>query len=117
MSEKVNVVIPTIGESVTEGIIGRWFHAEGEIVRKDEPLLEVDSDKASLEVPASATGRLTILVPEGTTAAVGTLVATIDTAAKGSPKASPKKETKKAEAPAASPAPTTAPFALRFRSQ
>ena len=106
MAEIVNVVIPTIGESISEGIVGRWFHTEGALVTKDEPLLEIDSDKASLEIPATATGRLKILVPEGTTAAVGTLIATIDTSAEGTtaaPKASapapqaPAPETKQAE--------------------
>ncbi len=78
MAEKINVVIPTIGESVSEGTIGKWFVKEGDVVHKDQPLLEVDSDKATLEVTASATGRLKIIVPAGKTAAVGALVGVIE---------------------------------------
>jgi len=100
MSEKVNVVIPTIGESVSEGTIGRWFFKEGDIVVKDQPLLEVDSDKASLEVTASASGKLKILVPAGKTAAVGALVGVIEADGKTSTIASPS-----IPQPAAGPAP------------
>ena len=78
MAEKVNVVIPSIGESVSEGTIGKWFVKEGDLVRKDQPLLEVDSDKATLEVSASHTGKVSILVPAGKTAAVGATVGLIE---------------------------------------
>lgn len=78
MAEKVNIVIPTIGESVSEGTIGKWYFNEGDIVKKDQPILEVDSDKATMEVPAAATGKLKIIVPAGKTAAVGTLVGVIE---------------------------------------
>jgi 2-oxoglutarate dehydrogenase E2 component (dihydrolipoamide succinyltransferase) len=78
MAEKVNVVIPTIGESVSEGTIGRWFYKEGDVVKKDQPLFEVDSDKATLEVPAAASGRLKILIPAGKSAKIGALVGTIE---------------------------------------
>jgi 2-oxoglutarate dehydrogenase E2 component (dihydrolipoamide succinyltransferase) len=82
MAQEVEVVIPSIGESVSEGTIGRWFFKEGDLVQKDQPLLEVDSDKATLEVPASTSGKLIkILVPAGKTAAVGARVALIDASA------------------------------------
>src|SRR4051812_42616772 len=91
MAEKVNIVIPTIGESVSEGTIGRWFHNEGDLVRKDEPLFEVDSDKATLEVPAAASGRLSILIPAGKSASVGSLVGVIEQVA-GEASSKPKSE-------------------------
>jgi 2-oxoglutarate dehydrogenase E2 component (dihydrolipoamide succinyltransferase) len=78
MSEKVNVIIPTIGESISEGTIGRWFFKEGDLVKKDQPLFELDSDKATLEVPSAATGVLRILIPAGKSASVGTLVGVIE---------------------------------------
>ena len=78
MADTVNIVVPTIGESVTEGTIGKWFVSEGDVVKKDQPLFEVDSDKATLEVPASASGKLKILVPAGKTASVGSVVGVIE---------------------------------------
>jgi len=78
MAEKINVIIPTIGESISEGTIGKWFFGEGDLVKKDQPLFELDSDKATLEVPASATGRLHILLPAGKSASVGSTVAVIE---------------------------------------
>ncbi len=79
MSESIDVVVPTIGESVSEGTIGKWFFKEGDSVQKDQPLFELDSDKATLEVPASASGKLSkILVPAGKTASVGAKVAVIE---------------------------------------
>lgn len=83
MATEVEVVVPSVGESVSEGSIGRWFRKDGDIVQKDEPLFELDSDKASMEVPANEAGRLKILVPEGQTVQVGTTVAKIDTSAAG----------------------------------
>lgn len=113
-AEKINVTIPTIGESVSEGTIGKWFFKEGDLVQKDQPLLEIDSDKATLEVPASATGRLKILVPAGKTAAVGALVGIIEAtegeASKVVTKAPPSKESV-TQAPAPSPAKSIQPTA------
>lgn len=83
MAEKVNILIPTIGESISEGTIGKWFVKEGDIVKKDQPLFELDSDKATLEVPAAASGKLSILVPAGKTAQVGSLVGVIEAGENG----------------------------------
>ena len=114
MSEKVNVVIPTIGESVSEGTIGRWFFKEGDLVKKDQPLFEVDSDKATLEVTAAASGKLKIILPAGKSASVGTLVGTIETGESGfaaEAKPSPAKESKAplAQTPVTPPKTETAP--------
>ncbi|MFM7718481.1 MAG: dihydrolipoamide acetyltransferase family protein [Actinomycetota bacterium] len=72
------VKMPQLGETVIEGTILRWLKAEGDVVKMDEPLFEISTDKVDTEVPSSAAGVLTkILVPEGTTVGVGTEVAII----------------------------------------
>lgn len=114
MSQKTDVVIPTIGESISEGTIGRWFYKEGDIVRKDQPLLEVDSDKATLEVTAAASGKLKIIVPAGKTASVGALVGVIEAsdevaAVNPKPAAGPAPILPKAETAAVSKATSSAP--------
>ncbi len=77
----VEVRIPSLGESITEGVIVRWIKQEGEEVRADEPLLELETEKASVEIPAAATGRLRVLKAAGTTVRVGEVVAMIETEA------------------------------------
>ena len=84
MANEIEVLVPSVGESVSEGSIGRWFRKDGDIVKKDEPLFELDSDKASMEVPANESGKLKILVAEGEVVKVGAAVARIDTSAAGS---------------------------------
>src|SRR4051795_3449462 len=69
----VDVVMPQMGVSVSEGTITRWLKQEGEQVEADEPLLEISTDKVDTEVPSPASGTLTqILVQEGATVDVGT---------------------------------------------
>lgn len=102
MGAEVNVIIPTIGESVSEGTIGRYFFKDGDMVQKDQTLFEVDSDKATLEVPAPATGKLKIMIPSGKTAKVGSLVAVIEPSAQGDSVKATKKEAVKM--PEAAPA-------------
>ncbi|MGH7408430.1 MAG: biotin/lipoyl-containing protein, partial [Candidatus Methylomirabilales bacterium] len=73
------VKMPHMGESVAEGTIAKWLKAEGDAVAKDEPLVEVTSDKVDYEIPAPAAGRLArILVEEGRTVAVGAELAVIE---------------------------------------
>ena len=110
MAERVNVVIPTIGESVNEGTIGKWFFKEGDLVAKDQPLFELDSDKATMEVPAATTGKLAILVPAGKTATVGATVATIEPMNGQAAKSN--KAAKESTAPTPSPAVTTPAVAV-----
>ena len=74
----VDVQIPTLGESVTEGVIVRWMKQNGERVAADEPLFELETDKASVEIPAPSAGVITILAQEGATVHVGDVVARID---------------------------------------
>ena len=74
----MDITMPQLGETVTEGTITRWFKAIGETVAADEPLFEVSTDKVDSEVPAPGAGVLTaILVPEGETVVVGTVLATL----------------------------------------
>jgi 2-oxoglutarate dehydrogenase E2 component (dihydrolipoamide succinyltransferase) len=109
----LDVVIPAVGESITEVVIGKWFKKNGESVRMDDMLCELETDKATMEVNAEQAGILEILIPEGTTVAVGVLVARIQTdAAEGGPAsdAPAAPVASAAAAPAAAPpAPTAAP--------
>lgn len=98
----IELKVPSPGESINEVQIARWIKADGDFVEKDEEIAEIDSDKATLSLVAEADGVLKILVGEGETVAVGSVVATIDTNAQGIPK--------KAPAPAAeTPAPAAVP--------
>ncbi|QVL31984.1 2-oxoglutarate dehydrogenase complex dihydrolipoyllysine-residue succinyltransferase [Telmatocola sphagniphila] len=74
----IEVKVPSVGESVTEGRIARWIKPSGSAVKKDESVMELETDKATAEVPAPASGILNVLVPEGEIVAVGSVVATID---------------------------------------
>ena len=106
MSTEIRV--PALGESVTEATIAKWFKGVGEHVDRDEPVVELETDKVALEVNAPAAGALAeIVAKEGDTVGVGALLGAIDESVKGeaAPKAEEKAETK-AKAPAEpSPAP------------
>ncbi|BDB54430.1 dihydrolipoyllysine-residue succinyltransferase component of 2-oxoglutarate dehydrogenase complex [Flavobacterium ammoniigenes] len=109
--------VPSPGESIKEVEIATWLVKDGDYVEKDQAIAEVDSDKATLELPAEASGVITLKAEEGDAVAVGAVVCLIDTAAakpSGSapapvaeaPKVEEKKvEEKKVEAPKAAPAP------------
>ncbi|MCW2315749.1 2-oxoglutarate dehydrogenase E2 component (dihydrolipoamide succinyltransferase) [Rhodoblastus acidophilus] len=100
-----DVVVPTLGESVSEATIGRWFKKIGDVVKADEPLLELETDKVTLEVNAPAAGTLAeIIAKDGDTVSPGALLGKIGGAAvAGATSAAPA-----AEAPAAAPAPVAA---------
>jgi 2-oxoglutarate dehydrogenase E2 component (dihydrolipoamide succinyltransferase) len=85
----VDVRIPTLGESVNEGVIARWMKADGAAVKVDEPLLELETDKANVEIPAEHEGVLKILKPEGARVRVGEVVARIEEGAAARAIASP----------------------------
>ena len=77
MAEKI--IVPTLGESVTEATVSKWLKLEGEKVSADEPLVELETDKVNVEVPSPANGTLgAISVKEGQTVNVGSLLGTID---------------------------------------
>jgi 2-oxoglutarate dehydrogenase E2 component (dihydrolipoamide succinyltransferase) len=94
--------VPTLGESVTEATIGKWFKKAGDAVAVDEPLVELETDKVTIEVPAPAAGVLSeIAVKDGETVAVGALLGQIKEG-EGAPAAA---RPAAAAAPAAAPAP------------
>src|SRR5437762_729727 len=97
------VRIPSLGESVTEGVITKWRKGDGERVAVDEILLELETDKASMEIPAERAGVVHPLRQEGETVAVGDLVARIDDG-DGSRAPAPAAGAKAPAAPAKTPA-------------
>ena len=111
------VVLPVLGESVTEGTVSRWLKAVGETVEVDEPLLEVSTDKVDTEIPSPVAGTLLeIRVAEDETAAVGAVLALVGDAAAAPPAPAPAAPpapavTAPASTPAAPPAPAAAPTA------
>jgi len=121
-TEAVDVVMPQMGVSVSEGTITKWLKQEGEQIEADEPLLEISTDKVDTEVPSPASGIVTqILVPEGETVEVGTKLAVIGGEAGATTEAPPEPATAEAaaeaqapsgaESPAPAPAPEPAPAA------
>jgi 2-oxoglutarate dehydrogenase E2 component (dihydrolipoamide succinyltransferase) len=108
--------VPTLGESVSEATIGRWFKKPGDAVKADEPVLELETDKVTLEVNAPASGTLgDILAKDGETVSAGAVLGSIvEGGAAAAPAPAPKAEAPKAApAPAATPAPAAAPAAAR----
>ena len=103
---KIEVKIPSVGESVKEAVLVEWFKKSGDLVQKDDPLFLIETDKVTLEVAAEADGVLEIKVSEGETVAIGAVVGTIDTraaAAEGKKAAAPKKTKPVDEAPKEEP--------------
>src|SRR3972149_758097 len=73
------LTMPEVGETVTEGTIGKWLKQPGERVEKYEPIVEINTDKVDVELPSPVSGTLVeILAAEGTTVPVGAALATID---------------------------------------
>jgi 2-oxoglutarate dehydrogenase E2 component (dihydrolipoamide succinyltransferase) len=122
-----DIRVPTLGESVTEATIGRWFKQAGDAVNVDEPLVELETDKVTIEVPAPAAGVLSdILVKDGETVAPGALLGQIKegaaapakpapAAAAAPPTAKAAPPPKAAPAPPAKTAPADAPLAPSVR--
>lgn len=103
-----NVVIPQLGESITEATVGNWMKKVGDVVAMDEPIVELETDKVAMEVPAPVAGVIVELTAaEGDTVEIGALIAKIDTDGKAAAKKpaakaeAPKAEAPKAEAPKA----------------
>ncbi len=95
---KIEIKVPQAGESVTEAMISEWFKGDNELVNKDEALLELETDKANMDLPAEQSGRLEILSPAGAVVTVGQVIGYIVTDAGA-----------KAPAPTDLPAPKVAP--------
>jgi 2-oxoglutarate dehydrogenase E2 component (dihydrolipoamide succinyltransferase) len=74
----IEIRVPALGESVTEATVGKWFKQAGDAVAADEPLVELETDKVTIEVPAPASGVLSaIMVKTGDTVAVGAMLGAI----------------------------------------
>ncbi|AWG20581.1 dihydrolipoamide succinyltransferase [Flavobacterium faecale] len=97
--------VPSPGESIKEVEIATWLVQDGDYVEKDQAIAEVDSDKATLELPAEASGIITLKAEEGDAVAVGAVVCLIDTAAAKPAGDAPAAAAPVAEAPKATPAP------------
>ena len=99
----VDVKVPSVGESITEGVIVRWLKQTGDVVRTDDPLLELETEKATTEIPSPTSGKLNVLVAAGKKVLIGSVIASIDESvvpAAAKPAAVPAKTEKKAPAPA-----------------
>ena len=103
----IEITVPVLGESVVEATIARWIKKSGDAVAADEPVVELETDKVTLEVPAPVNGTLTdIIAAEGATVEVGALLAMMEEGAAPAKAEAPKAEAAKAEAPApAAPSP------------
>ena len=112
----IEIRVPTLGESVTEATVGKWFKQPGDTVTADEPLVELETDKVTVEVPAPVSGVMgEILVQQGATVAVGSLLAALR---EGGVAAAPAAAAKPAPAaaPPAKPAPAPQPAANKAQS-
>jgi 2-oxoglutarate dehydrogenase E2 component (dihydrolipoamide succinyltransferase) len=104
-----DIRVPTLGESVTEATVGKWFKQQGDAVAVDEPLVELETDKVTLEVPAPAAGVLSeVAVKNGDTVAVGALLGQIKEGAGAAPKVAAPTATKPAASPTRAPDEKTA---------
>ncbi|MDO7740295.1 MAG: biotin/lipoyl-binding protein, partial [Flavobacteriales bacterium] len=109
--------VPSPGESISEVEIATWLVSDGDYVEKDQAIAEVDSDKATLELPAEEAGIITLKAEEGDAIAVGAVCCLIDTSAKRPAELKPAKAAAPAPAAAApapvaaAPAPKSAPVA------
>jgi 2-oxoglutarate dehydrogenase E2 component (dihydrolipoamide succinyltransferase) len=104
-----DIRVPTLGESVTEATVGKWFKQQGDTVAVDEPLVELETDKVTLEVPAPAAGVLSeVAVKNGDTVAVGALLGQIKEGVGAAPKAAAPTATKPAASPTGAPNEKTA---------
>ncbi len=104
----VAVVVPQVGESISEVTLAAWLKKDGDLVKMDEALLSIESDKATLEIAAPKAGKLKILIKEGEVVKIGAKVAEVDeTASAGASAAAPAAVGPKA-APAAAPTPAQA---------
>jgi 2-oxoglutarate dehydrogenase E2 component (dihydrolipoamide succinyltransferase) len=86
----IDVILPQLGESITEGTISKWLVREGDAVQKDQPLASIATDKADSDLPSPTAGRVAkLLAPEGAVVAVKTVIAQIDEGAAGTTNAMP----------------------------
>ena len=108
----IDIRVPTLGESISEATVGKWFKQRGDAVKADEPLVELETDKVTLEVNAPAAGVLTEIAAEtGQTVAIGALLGSLAAAAPAIPAPAPAAKAEGAPATAMPPAPAAAKIA------
>lgn len=111
----IEIRVPTLGESVTEATVGKWFKKTGDAVTAEEPLVELETDKVTVEVPAPASGVMgEIIVAQGATVAVGSLLAALRDGASGGAAAAkaPEAPAPAAQKPTAAAASQSAPSSM-----
>ena len=109
----VEIKVPVLGESVAEATVAKWFKKPGDAVALDEPLVELETDKVTVEVNSPVAGALaSIIVPEGTDVEVGALLATIEEGAAGNVAVAPVATPAPAPVTTPAPAPVPAPVAV-----
>jgi 2-oxoglutarate dehydrogenase E2 component (dihydrolipoamide succinyltransferase) len=112
----IEVKIPPLGESISSGILAKWHVADGDTVRKDQPLFELETDKITSEGTAEVAGRISLRVAPGTEVKIGQVVATLDTTVSAAaPAASAAAVAAPATASAAAPKAPTAPLSPAAR--
>ena len=112
----IEIKVPALGESVTEATVGQWFKKPGEPVKADEPVVELETDKVTVEVPSPSAGVLAdIKFEKGKTVSIGTILGFINEGAKGA--AAPAAAAPAAKPAAPAPAPAPAPAAAAAPSQ
>src|SRR5882757_8995025 len=108
-----DVVMPQMGESITEGTITKWLKKPGDTIQRDEPLFEISTDKVDAEIPSPSAGTLKeIKIAEGATVQINTVVATIDETGSGSAPAAPASSPAQTETAAAPAADSATPAAV-----
>src|SRR4030095_16477478 len=101
----IQIKVPAVGESITEVTIANWLKKDGDVVKVDEVIAELESDKASFELPASSGGVLKILKQQGETVPIGEAICEIDPSAAASAAPPPKEPATTAATPAKSDPP------------
>src|SRR5437868_1514767 len=101
----VEIKVPSVGESITEGSIARWIKSDGDRVAQDEPLFELETEKATQEVPAPAAGVLHVKVKAGERVTIGSVVGTIEEGAGAPARPKPSEKPAAAARPPEKPAP------------
>ena len=94
----MDIIVPQVGESIVEAEIGEWFKKNGEYVKKDDLLLELETEKVNVELNAETSGQLTILAEQGETIKIGAVIGKIDETATASPSATASDDTEAAAA-------------------
>ena len=108
------IVVPALGESVTTATVARWIKQQGETVAADEPLVELETDKVTVEVNAPSAGVLSsIAVPEGTEVEVGAVLGVVDGAGARRGRRTPRRAARQSRAPP----PTRRPGSIRRRAR